>query len=100
MSLLVIALLAWQTPIDEGTLVVHKDTAVIAREEFRLASVRGAAGGPGWTLASTARYRQPSLVLGPILDPRVRCRRRARSPTHPRHALPRPIHGAVPRPPH
>jgi hypothetical protein len=67
-SLLFFALLAWQTPIDEGTLVVRVDTAVIARETFRLASVRIGAGGTGWTLASTARYNHPVLVLAPIVE--------------------------------
>jgi hypothetical protein len=61
-------LLAWQTPIDEGTLVVRGDTAVIARETFRLASVRIGAGGTGWTLASTARFEHPVLVLAPIFE--------------------------------
>jgi hypothetical protein len=68
MSLLFFALLAWQAPIDEGTLVVRVDTAVIARETFRLAGVRIGAGGTGWTLASTARYHRPVLVLAPILE--------------------------------
>jgi hypothetical protein len=68
MSLLVFALLAWQTPIDEGTLIVRADTAVIARETFRLASVRIGVGGTGWTLASTTRYNRPVLVLAPILE--------------------------------
>lgn len=68
MSLLLLAVLAWQTPIDEGTLVVHADTALIARETFRLASVRLGAGGNGWTLASTIRYDHPVLVLAPILE--------------------------------
>jgi hypothetical protein len=68
MSLLFLALLAWQTPIDDGTLVVRADTAVIGRETFRLASVRIGVGGTGWTLASTARYDHPVLVLAPILE--------------------------------
>jgi hypothetical protein len=68
MSLLFFALLAWQTPIDEGTLVVRADTTVIARETFRLAGIRIGAGGTGWTLASTARYERPVLVLAPILE--------------------------------
>jgi hypothetical protein len=67
MTLLLCALLAWQTPLDEGTLVVRQDTAVIAHETFRLSSVR-AGGGGGWTLATTIRYDQPLLVLAPILD--------------------------------
>ena len=68
MTLLFFGLLAWQTPIDEGTLVVRADTAVIAHETFRLASARFGAGGIGWTLASTARYDRPVLVLAPILE--------------------------------
>lgn len=69
MSLLFFAwLLAWQTPIDEGTLVVRADTAVIAKETFRLAIVRLGAGGTGWTLASTIRYDRPVLVLAPIIE--------------------------------
>ena len=68
MSVLFFALLAWQAPIDAGTLVVRTDTAVIARETFRLTSVRIGAGGTGWTLASTARYDHPVLVLAPVLQ--------------------------------
>ena len=68
MNLLIFALLAWQTPIDEGTLVVREDTAVIARESFRLSGVRSGAGGGAWTLASTIRYARPLLVLAPILE--------------------------------
>jgi hypothetical protein len=68
MSLLFFALLACQAPVDEATLVVHDDTALIARETFRLASVRLGAGGTGWTLASTVRYDRPVLVLAPILE--------------------------------
>jgi len=69
MNLLFFAwLLAWQTPIDEGTLVVRADTAVIARETFRLAMVRIGAEGTGWTLASTIRYDRPVLVLAPIIE--------------------------------
>lgn len=67
MSLLLLALVACQTPIDEGMLVVRRDTAVVARESFRLATVRVGAG-TGWTLASTARYEHPVLVLAPILE--------------------------------
>jgi hypothetical protein len=68
MNLLVVAVLAWQTPMDEGTLVVREDTAVIAHEAFRLAEIRMGAGGIGWTLASTTRYDHPVLVLAPILE--------------------------------
>jgi len=68
MSLLLLAVLAWQTPIDEGALVVRMDTAVVARETFRLATVRIGAGGTGWTLASSIRYDMSALVLAPILE--------------------------------
>jgi hypothetical protein len=68
MNLLFVALLAWQTPLDEGTLVVREDTAVIARETFRLAAIRIGAGGTGWTLATTVRYNRPVMVLAPILE--------------------------------
>jgi hypothetical protein len=54
--------------MDEGTLVVREDTAVIARETFRLAEIRMGAGGIGWKLASTTRYDHPVLVLAPILE--------------------------------
>jgi len=68
MNLLLVALLAGQAPIDEGILVVHSDTAVVARETFRLASIRSGGGGAGWTLATSARYEHPVLVLAPILE--------------------------------
>ena len=70
MILLLLALVAVQTPIDEGTLVVRQDTAEVAREAFRLSSVRIGPGGMGWTLATTARYdrARPVVVLAPILE--------------------------------
>lgn len=68
MNLLLVAILAWQTPMDEATFVVREDTAVIAHEAFRLAEIRTGAGGTGWTLASTTRYDRPVLVLAPILE--------------------------------
>jgi hypothetical protein len=69
-SFLLLALLAVQTPVDEGTLVVREDTAEVAREAFRLSSVRIGLGGTGWTLATTARYdrARPVVVLAPILE--------------------------------
>jgi len=66
MTLLLFALLSCQAPIDEATLVVRADTAVIAHENFRLSGVRLGAGGTGWTLATTVRYDRPVLVLAPI----------------------------------
>ncbi len=67
MSALLLALLALQAPLDEGTLLVRQDTAEIGREAFRLS---GARGGSGWTLASTVRYdrNRPIVVLNPILE--------------------------------
>jgi hypothetical protein len=67
MTLLLLVLL-WQTPVDDGSLVVRGDTAIIAHETFHLASTRGGATGPGWTLATSVRYQYPSLVLAPIVD--------------------------------
>jgi hypothetical protein len=68
MNLVFFALLVWQAPIDEGTLVIHADTAVIAHESFRLTSVRNGGGGTGWTLATTIRYAHPVLGLAPTLE--------------------------------
>jgi hypothetical protein len=69
MSLLLLALLAVQTPLDEGTFVVRADTAVVARETFRLDQLRGRAGGAAWSLAASARYDRPgTVVLAPVLE--------------------------------
>ncbi|HYL56160.1 MAG TPA: hypothetical protein VEU73_11360 [Gemmatimonadales bacterium] len=70
MTALLLALLALQTPVDEGTLVVREDTAEIAREGFRLTALRTAAGATRWTLATTVRYdrRRPVIVLDPIVE--------------------------------
>src|SRR2546430_1682739 len=57
-----------QGSIDEGTLLVRQDTVEVAREAFRLAPARAAAGS--WTLATTIRYdrTRPVVVLDPILE--------------------------------
>jgi hypothetical protein len=68
MTFLFLALLASQAPLDEGTLVIHVDTAVTAHETFRLTSLRTGAGVTGWTLATTARYEHPALALAPTLQ--------------------------------
>ena len=70
MTALLLALLALQTPVDEGTLVVREDTAEIAREGFRLTALRTAAGPTRWTLATTVRYdrSRPVIVLDPIVE--------------------------------
>jgi hypothetical protein len=70
MSAVLLALLALQTPVDEGTLVVREDTLVIAREAFRLSAARSATGATRWTLATTVRYdrARPVVVLDPIVE--------------------------------
>ena len=70
MSALLLALLALQSPVDEGTLVAREDTVEIAREAFRLAAVRTGAGVTRWTLATTIRYdrTRPVVVLDPIVE--------------------------------
>jgi len=67
--MLLIALLALQAPLDQGTFVVRDDTAEIAREAFRLSSVRVGLNGTGWALAATTRYDRvrPIVSLAPIL---------------------------------
>jgi hypothetical protein len=64
---LLLALVALQGPLDEGTLIVRQDTVEIAREAFRLTPARS---GVGWTLASTVRYdrTRPAVVLDPIVE--------------------------------
>jgi hypothetical protein len=70
MTAALLALLALQTPVDEGTLVVREDTVVIAREAFRLSTVRTGGGATRWTLATTIRYdrSRPVVVLDPIVE--------------------------------
>ena len=70
MTTLLLALLALQTPVDEGTLVVREDTVEIAREGFRLTALRTTAGAARWTLATTVRYNRsrPVIVLDPIVE--------------------------------
>jgi len=67
---LLLALLALQSPVDEGTLVVREDTVEIAREAFRLTAVRTGAGVTRWKLATTIRYdrTRPVVVLDPIVE--------------------------------
>jgi hypothetical protein len=70
MTVLLLALLAFQAPLDEGTLMVREDTVEIAREGFRLNALRTAAGVTRWTLATTIRYdrTRPVVVLDPIVE--------------------------------
>jgi len=69
-SLLLVALLGFQAPLDEGTYVVREDTAEIAREAFRLGAARVGLGGSGWTLAASIRYDRvrPIVVLSPTVE--------------------------------
>ena len=64
MSVLLVALLALQGPLDEGTLVVREDTSEIARETFRLAEARIGLGGMRWALATAVRYDHSRPVIG------------------------------------
>ena len=70
MTVVLLALLALQTPVDEGTLVVREDTVEVAREAFRVTAVRTGAGVTRWTLATTIRYdrTRPVVVLDPIVE--------------------------------
>lgn len=70
MTVLFVVLLALQAPLDEGTLVVRADTAEIARESFRLGTVRVGLGSVGWAVASSVRFNRthPIVVLAPILE--------------------------------
>ena len=78
MSALLLALVALQSPVDEGTLMVREDTAEIAREAFRLTAARAGTGGretgagadTRWKLATTIRYdrSRPVVVLDPIVE--------------------------------
>ena len=65
-----VAFLALQVPLDEGTLVIREDTSEIAREGFRLTALRTGAGVTRWTLATTVRYNRsrPVVVLDPIVE--------------------------------
>jgi len=65
-----LALLALQGPVDEGTLVVREDTVEIAREAFRLTAVRTGGSVTRWKLATTIRYdrTRPVVVLDPIVE--------------------------------
>ena len=70
MTVVLLALLAFQTPVDEGMLVVREDTVEVAREAFRVTAVRTGAGGTRWTIATTIRYdrTRPVVVLDPIVE--------------------------------
>jgi hypothetical protein len=67
-GLLALALL--QTPIDQGTYVIHQDSVDVAHEGFRLTAGPLSGGNIGWALAATVRYDRvrPVLSLAPILE--------------------------------
>jgi hypothetical protein len=74
-SAVLLALVVLQSPLDEGTLIVRRDTVELAREEFRLLPRRP---DPGWTLAVRSRWTSgaartlaPVLELGPDSVPRT-----------------------------
>jgi hypothetical protein len=69
-SACLVALLALQAALDEGTFVIREDTGEVAREAFRLVSVRAGESVEHWTLATSVRYGRgrPMVVLGPTLE--------------------------------
>ncbi len=79
MMLLLLAVLAGQTPIDDGVLVIRHDTVNVGRETFHVVAGRPGAGAAGWTLSASARYElarpaatfAPILELGPDTEPRA-----------------------------
>jgi hypothetical protein len=57
-------------PLDEGTLVVRRDTQEVARETFRLLERRRADSADGWVLSATTQWsdRIRPLVLRPVIE--------------------------------
>jgi hypothetical protein len=57
-------------PLDEGTLVVRRDSQEVARETFRLLARRRADSATGWVLGATVRWSVGSrpLVLSPVIE--------------------------------
>jgi hypothetical protein len=64
------ALLALQAALDEGTFVIREDTSEVAREAFRLVSVRAGESVEHWKLATSVRYERgrPMVILSPTLE--------------------------------
>jgi hypothetical protein len=70
---LVAALTLVQVPgrtLDEGTLVVRRDTQEVARETFHLLERRRADSADGWVLTTTAHWNRGlrPLVLSPAIE--------------------------------
>jgi hypothetical protein len=56
-------------PLDEGTLVVRRDTQEVARETFRLLERRRADSAAGWVLETVTRWGGGrSLLLSPVIE--------------------------------
>jgi len=70
MMLVLLAALAGQTPLDDGVLVIRRDTITVARETFHVVAGRPGAGAAGWTLSASARYElaRPATTFAPILE--------------------------------
>src|SRR5436309_15027833 len=70
MSAWLVALVALQGAVDQGILVIREDTAEVAREAFRLATVQVGEHVEHWKLAISVRYDRgrPVVVLGPALE--------------------------------
>lgn len=70
MMLVLLAALAWQTPVDDGVLVIRRDTVTVARETFHVVAGFPGAGAAGWTLSASARYElaRPAATFAPILE--------------------------------
>jgi hypothetical protein len=67
---MLLAGLAWQTPVDDGVLVIRHDTVTVARETFHVVAGRPGAGTAGWTLSASVRYdlARPVASFAPILE--------------------------------
>jgi hypothetical protein len=70
MILVLLAALAGQTPVDDGVLVIRRDTLNVARETFHVVAGRPGAGTAGWTLSASVRYElaRPAATFAPILE--------------------------------
>src|SRR5947207_12995456 len=69
MSALLLALVALQSPVDEGTLMVREDTAEIAREAFRLTAARAGTGGRETGAGADTRWKLATTILYDLIRP-------------------------------
>lgn len=75
--MILVALLLAQAPLDSGTFVIRRDSAVVGRESFRLVAGRPGREPGGWTLIATANYGSgrtavrfaPTLEVDPDTTP-------------------------------